>query len=1457
MSDEKNHLHKKAKSLMTVGLASMMALNLTACNFGEDQQEKNDDKKEEQKKTEKKKTSKKESKSDEIKLKDGSLAKVGTTDNGTNYVVIPNNSYTNSSQNSTGNHGNSGNQGNQGNSGNQGNQGGGEVVTVDKSVLKSLVDTARLLDWMDYEDESFRVFSIELHSAMDVLNNANATQAQVDEAVTKLQEAIGNLVEYVRPDTTELSKAVEEAKNMNVQVGDYSEASYKTFTDALKYAESVLNSEKPYGPAVDSALSDLQNAIKGLTVDFASLESKFEEAKAVDETKYTPESYEKFAKVVKEVEEFLGTTDHKQSEVDEMLTKLNTAMGSLVEKADKTQLSATIENAKGYLSGDYTEKTLKALEDAVKTGEEILKDENASVTEVSNAVKDINDAINGLLEVVHKEDAQALYDKVKDTKEEPYTLDSYKAFTDALSNLEKALAKTEEEGLTKEELAEAQNALQTAYDNLVKYVAPDTTAIDEAIAKAKDVKEGDYSTQTYNALQTALKKAEDTLGIYKVTQSQVDTALEELNNAYNALSADETALHDAVAKAKGYAEGDYTPNTWNALQSVIKEAEALMGTGAKQSVIDAMKTKVDTAVAQLVKRADTSALQEAINKGTTELEGNYTQSSKAILQTALDEANQILSDANATQAQVDSATSKINSAIEGLVEIGDKEALQSLYDELVKLDENDYTPASWAQAQLGNALDTAKKVLEQAEPTVEDVSNALDALKDAQSVLVKKADFTQLNKAIEQAEKEVSKDYTQESLDALKSALTTAKEVAKNENATKQEVDNAKTALQNAIDSLQVNLTKMVEALNDAQSFYDTNKDRLTTKSKQALETAINDANNLIKEGNITFEQRDEATTALKTAKENAKFKADTTELEANYDKANALNGNVYTEETWAPLQEALDKAKEVLANEEASQSEVDSANEALATALANLEKKPFDQDTYINEILRPLINETRDYFNNRNVTWTDNGTAKWELGNVWDEVYNFLVKASQGTKYTQEEFEAMYNKLNGAYTNAKNNSILEDVDYYKTQFDKLVAQINDMLANGNYDTISKFKLQAVLDDYDILVEKGEVSYYKRMIQKAQFAIDNARPMTAEDGKYVIDEEASKECFDYMNQLRVQKGLEPLNWDEKLYELTEYRVREFYQQYKDSGLDWMTAFEKFAHTRPGGIPCGSIEEDANYGMNVGSSGWAHGGENAAGSTSYQSGYDWFMQWYNSPGHRDNMLNGSFTDVGVIVVQTPDGRWVAYQYFVTNAGELQGSDYGQDRRLPQENYVPHMTNVESTLAENGIETFAIEVDGEVVDEIEVPSSTTEGTTEDTDATQAEDTTTSEEGTDVTQSEDTTQTEDTTTTEDTVLVDYSQLEVVLGTTKSLDMTAYTQESVANLNSVIAEADTMVANQTATQDEVNAMITKIQNAVSSLVEQPVVTEEQQVVEEEQPVEDYTPRHAVEYVPRHAISE
>jgi uncharacterized protein YkwD len=39
-------------------------------------------------------------------------------------------------------------------------------------------------------------------------------------------------------------------------------------------------------------------------------------------------------------------------------------------------------------------------------------------------------------------------------------------------------------------------------------------------------------------------------------------------------------------------------------------------------------------------------------------------------------------------------------------------------------------------------------------------------------------------------------------------------------------------------------------------------------------------------------------------------------------------------------------------------------------------------------------------------------------------------------------------------------------------------------------------------------------------------------------------------------------------------------------------------------------------------------------------------------WMNSPGHRANILNPSFTRIGVAAVRTTSGRWWATQDFVT-------------------------------------------------------------------------------------------------------------------------------------------------------------------------------------------------------------
>ena len=67
----------------------------------------------------------------------------------------------------------------------------------------------------------------------------------------------------------------------------------------------------------------------------------------------------------------------------------------------------------------------------------------------------------------------------------------------------------------------------------------------------------------------------------------------------------------------------------------------------------------------------------------------------------------------------------------------------------------------------------------------------------------------------------------------------------------------------------------------------------------------------------------------------------DKSKLEAKIAEAEALNADDYTEETWAVLVEALDAAKTTLANEEATQEEVDAALAALEEAIKGLEEKP------------------------------------------------------------------------------------------------------------------------------------------------------------------------------------------------------------------------------------------------------------------------------------------------------------------------------------------------------------------------------------------------------------------------------------------------------------------------------------------------------------------------------------
>ena len=100
----------------------------------------------------------------------------------------------------------------------------------------------------------------------------------------------------------------------------------------------------------------------------------------------------------------------------------------------------------------------------------------------------------------------------------------------------------------------------------------------------------------------------------------------------------------------------YTPASLEALQNAVDEAQTVYNKAdATQTEVDNAKANVEAKIAALKEKADKSALRLAVKaaEGEAALTDKYTEESIAALQTAIDAANRVLADDNATQAEVD------------------------------------------------------------------------------------------------------------------------------------------------------------------------------------------------------------------------------------------------------------------------------------------------------------------------------------------------------------------------------------------------------------------------------------------------------------------------------------------------------------------------------------------------------------------------------------------------------------------------------------------------------------------------------------------------------------------------------------------------------------------------------------------------------------------------------------
>lgn len=280
---------------------------------------------------------------------------------------------------------------------------------------------------------------------------------------------------------------------------------------------------------------------------------------------------------------------------------------------------------------------------------------------------------------------------------------------------------------------------------------------------------------------------------------------------------------------------------------------------------------------------------------------DYTEESWNRFIQAVNNAENILADEDASQIQVDSALINLNFARNGLlipippieiIPIVDKDGLEDYLNKMKELDSTLYTTDSWTDLEA--AMEEAEDVLENEAATQLDIHraytnlySAFQALEERFTTMPITADKSELAAYLQELDGKdlTEEDYTDETWSKFVSTLTTAELVMAYKYATQEQVDRALDALKNAYEGLirELPIRPPVEPFPD----------------KSELKNLLDDV----------YEE--------------------------------SLDADLYTADSWETFQQALTNAEEVYSSNLITQQDVDEAVEVLTDAYNGLELIP------------------------------------------------------------------------------------------------------------------------------------------------------------------------------------------------------------------------------------------------------------------------------------------------------------------------------------------------------------------------------------------------------------------------------------------------------------------------------------------------------------------------------------
>ena len=174
-----------------------------------------------------------------------------------------------------------------------------------------------------------------------------------------------------------------------------------------------------------------------------------------------------------------------------------------------------------------------------------------------------------------------------------------------------------------------------------------------------------------NELKAALEEAKAILEDATADQETVDASFDRLATAIQMLDfikGDKAALRSFITKVENTVEEEYTPATWTAFAAALETGNTVLADE------NAMQEEVDNAYTNLVKAylnlrlvPNKDKLEDLINQTKALVAANYTADTWKNVSNALELAENVMNNENATSEEVTNAETVLTKAVEGLV----------------------------------------------------------------------------------------------------------------------------------------------------------------------------------------------------------------------------------------------------------------------------------------------------------------------------------------------------------------------------------------------------------------------------------------------------------------------------------------------------------------------------------------------------------------------------------------------------------------------------------------------------------------------------------------------------------------------------------------------------------------------------------------------------------------------